>query len=245
MFANRGMIERELYSLSKKCDVEMNGKKLGEIYEELLGFYPDLKGKDALNNLASKFIDDFREEYSYQGYRVFYHYYTAGNDDLMRDKYHNQMQIYNDYVNSWLSDNDVVLDLDILLLGFEVKRKSKDYFFEVNDNTLQLWGVVKTIKDSCFNEDLINVLMPEIKILLLKCRNKYYYDNILLLKCKNNCDNLFDDEGLFRELYLELSEVLHLGEGIKGYDFGYDFDGYGNTVFSPTGEVKKEYSLLK
>lgn len=240
IFAMIGIIEREMIRLAEHCNVKAeNGEKYGVIYDRLLQVCPKLHTDQEHKQLSKQFVKDFATEFNHHELRVWFEVnapITFGDEGLER-KYHNLLKIHDAFVNKWLQDHELILTVDVYLFGNQVRdsyRKmgvsfSNSMFDNNTEDTEQLWGIIKTIRDSGYKKELIMPLQKYIKV-LLDMSGGFYYNTLDLT-----------DKDVLRELYYTLSEVLHKKDGYKGHNMFHDYDGYGNTIFEISGDKIYEY----
>lgn len=240
IFATIGIIEQEMLSLAEYCNIKVeDGVKYGVIYGRLLQKCPKLHTDEEHKQLSKKFVKDFVTEFSHRELRVWFEIHapmTFGDEGLER-KYFNLIKIHNAFVHKWLREHELILTIDVYLFGNQVRDAYKEmgvnfsndlYEFET-EYTVQLWGLIKTIRDNGYKKELVIALQDSIKI-LLETSGGFYFNTLDLTKEEN-----------LRELYYTLSEALHIGEAYQGHDIFYDYDGYGHVIFEPTGEIVDEY----
>ena len=199
------------------------------MHNSLLILCPKLHTREELVSLAEKFVNDFINTFNHQAFRIWFNC-TAPmlfSDISLESKYFESLKIYENYVYQWLTNHKLTLRLDVFLFGKEVKKHYNGFSFDAeNEFTMQLWGIIKTIRETLYDEKIINALEDEIKTLILKCGNKYYTKKDI------------KDKNILKELYFELCEVLHTEDGFSGDRMFYSYDGYGNVYFTPTGELE-------
>ena len=238
IFATIGTIEGAIIDLTEYCNVKAeNGEKFRVIYDRLLQKCPKLHTDEEHKQLSKQFINDFIKEFSHRELRIWFEVHapmTFGDQELA-DKYYNLLKIHNAFVYKWLEDNNLILKVDVYLFGNRVKDAYKEsgIDFDVDgfacEYTVQLWGLVKTIRDSGYKKTLIDSLQNPIKT-LLEITGGHYYNTIDL----TNKENL-------KELYYCLCEVICSSDGFQGKELFHSYNGYGDTIFTPTGEIINEY----
>ena len=228
IFATQGIIENNIIQLAQHINVKYeNGEKFGIIHKRLLNNCPKLHTRNDLKELSKLFINDFLKNFGPNELRIWYEC-TAPltfSDEMLAMKYNKLLDIHNEWVYKWLKNHNIILNVDALLFGIEIRKEYKKSGVNFNENRkeliLQLWGIIKTIHDGHYNKDLINMLENYIKILLQVCEANYYAN----LDLKN--------KEVLKNLYNTLCEVNHTSDGFKGHEMFYDYDGYGNTIFKP------------
>lgn len=240
IFATIGEIEGEMIRLARYCDVKAeDGEKFRVIYDRLLQKCPKLHTDEEHKQLSKKFVQDFVTEFSHRELRIWFEIHapmTFGDEGLER-KYFNLKKIHNAFVDKWLRDHKLILTVDVYLFGNQVRDAYREmgvsFANSMLDNnyeyTMQLWGVIKTIRDNGYKKELVIALQDSIK-LLLDMSGGFYFNTI----------DLTEEENL-RELYYTLCEALHVSDGYKGHQMFHDYDGYGGTIFDVTGDALYEY----
>lgn len=236
IFAMQGIIEREIIDLTRYLHVKAeNGENFGVIYKRLLQACPRLHDDEQHKKLAEKFVADFIKEFSAHDLRIWFEVnapMTFG-DERLHSKYYNLLKIHDAFIDKWLKEHDLTLKVDVYLFGNRVRDAYRDVgisftnssFSYVTEYTTQLWGLIKTIDDNHYNKELIHALEHSIKVLLQFSGGHYYLSMDLT------------DEKVLKELYEVLGEVLHMSDSFMGDEWCHSYNGYGDVIFNPTGEI--------
>ena len=240
IFATIGTIENEMLRLAEYCNVKAeDGEKYGVIYNRLLQKCPKLHTDEEHKQLSKKFVEDFVAEFSHRELRIWFetHAPMTFSDEGLERKYFNLIKIHNAFVNKWIKEHELILTIDVYLFGNQVRDAYREMGVSFSNNlldyeteyTLQLWGLIATIRNNGYKKELVIALQDSIEM-LLEISGGFYFNTLDLTKEEN-----------LRELYYTLSEALHIGDAYKGHDMFHDYDGYGHTIFEPTGEIVDEY----
>ena len=236
IFATIGEIERSIIELAEYLNVEFkNREKFGVIYERLLQKCPKLHTDEEHKQLSEQFVNDFIAEFSHRELRIWFEVYApmTFGDETLQQKYYKLLDIHNAFVSKWMKAHNLLLRADAFLFGNRVRDAYRKvgigFANSIHDSgtpyTTQLWGIIKTIRDSGYQKEVIMPLQHSIKVLLEISGGSYY--NTLDLTKKEN----------LKELYYVLCEVLHTKDGFQGSEMFHSYDGYGGVIFDPTGEV--------
>jgi hypothetical protein len=233
IFAAPLTLDIAFHEMLEYANVEIKGEmKYEDVYAKI-GEKVKMLSLDDINNLAQKLIDDFINENSGHHLRIWNKCCNQGifNDEELEHKYYRLVKELREWYGNWLKINldDVTYKIEAYLIGRKVDSLLNQYSFNCEDKCDQLWGLIKTIHNSFYNQELIDSLSDIIEQLVHWCCPKDYIEYDLT------------DKEILHQLYIELCEELHKKDGFQGFDLFHDFDGYGNTIFSLDGSECKDF----
>lgn len=192
--------------------------------------------EEQLYKLAVKNIYNIKTKFSYKGLRIWF--YSFCNDSIMdrfnelKKKYSNLIHDIEVYHNELLEDKFCTA-LEYYIYCSQIKKAFDNEFGIIDDYNNSLYAVLKTIKDTNYDKNVINSLLQHLKDMLLICGDKYYLTKDLT------------DKTTLQELYLHIGEETLLDiECININQLFYRDDGYGNSI-SELDEYTEDISNFK
>ena len=226
-----GEFHTEVIEQAKKLNITDRLNKSVSYYDSAiicLRLNNDIMNEEQLYQLAVKNIHNIYSKFSYKGLRIWF--YSFCNDSYMdrfnqlKQKYINLIKDIEEYHNKLISDK-FNSRLEYFIYCSKIIRAFNNEFGVINDDTNSLWAILKVIKDSCYDNDIIKALFKQLKTTLKICGDRYYITKDLT------------NQTTLEELYLHLGEETLLDvECINLNQCFYTDDGYGNSYFLPNNE---------
>jgi len=226
-------MEVELVKMALAFDVGKEHQKYGEVYDELVKIC-GMHTRDEIKQLATKFINEFVDEFGHNALKVMYELYfkTLANKAYLM-KYGKIIYEYGKWANQW-AEKYFQYNMEAFIFGAEVIKQTKyyglfivDFGDSYNHKLLEdIFEIVEEIRFDYYDKDIIEQHKEKLEELLQYWGHPYY--------CKSDLSN----PEILKELFYELGEALGEREAFLGHEIFYDYDGYGN-ILNHKGEIYK------
>lgn len=222
MFYTTMDLHKQIGLYMDKFDLDLDGKKIIDCINIIRDYCPRLHSEEELKRLAYDNLKAIEFEYGFKAVRLFI--YDTCKDgllqsytgpDRLQEKYEKLLVNLKDY-HTDLFTKELTLTLDVYIYFKFLKEVYDEEYGIINDYNNRLYTLVKTIRISNYDSDVIKALKPQLEDYLHFGNAKYYL--------KQDICNVEVLKMLFEHLAEENFDELV----VKGYNMATEYDGYGN-----------------
>lgn len=215
-------LHKQIGLYCEKFGLNLDGKQISECISILVDYCPRLHTDIELEEMAINNLKAIESEYGFKALRLFIYdvckqslLQSFTGPDRLQKKYEKLIKHLKDFHYDMFS-KDLTLTLDVYrYFKFIEDVYDSEYGF-IKDFDNRLFALIKTIKVTNYNPDVINVLKDTLKMTLMFSNAKYYLKQD------------FTDVEILRMLYEHLAEENFDELEVKDYNICTEYDGFGN-----------------